>query len=515
MQSFISIITGRLFWKIFLWFWTTTIIMVFGGALGAAYLLKDDFRSLPQRFEHRIERQLDRIANSLQYGREEAVKFLLKKGKPGKPPRDFFAPNQPPRDLNNPKEDRPPPPVHRKPPPFFIDLNRPRPPEILVIKQHGKELLGRDISFIPNTALESLFKGESNSPTASDEKFQSILKHRLVNTEKGENYLVIIKRPDKFSIVSRLFSRFISGAPLPQLHLLISFGFSLIVCFWLSWYLTRPIHILRQASRELAKGNLDYKVTEKIGSRRDEIADLSIDFEHMAERLQTLLNSQKQLLNDTSHELRSPLARLQVAVSLAMQKAGNISELELLRISTEVNRLDDLIGQILTVSRLEAQANYSLDDYIDIADLLRSIINDAQFEAKTENKNVHLQYSFQGVLKSNAALLHRAFDNIIRNALHYTRENTQVEVNLKYLSYVQKIQIIVCDQGDGVAEEQLPQLFEPFFRVDDSRERSQGGYGLGLAIAKRAIRLHGGTIQAFNQEKHGLCIEVQLPINQS
>jgi len=494
MQSFISLMTGRLFWKIFLWFWLTTIVMVFGGAIGTTYLFKDEFRSRLGPFEHRIDRNMDRLSHSLRTQGEEKTKRFLE-------------------NLRN-----------RRPGKFFADAKRPKPPQIFIIDSQGKELMGRDYDFIGSTEFKELFQQENKAQSVkpgnarlnnANETHTSnqVFKHRLVHTEKGKTYLIILQRPDWRMAFSRLFSRFSSGSSIPYIHLMLSIAFSMLVCFWLSWYLTRPIQVLRQASHDLAKGKLNYKVADKIGRRRDEIADLSIDFDHMAERLQTLLNSQKQLLNDTSHELRSPLARLQVAVSLATQKAGEISDLELLRIVTEINRLDELIGQILTVSRLEAQAHYTLDDYIDIADLLRSIINDAQFEAKSENKKVHLQCCFQGIIKSNAGLLHRAFDNIIRNALHYTHENTQVEVILVLRSEAQSILIKVCDQGNGVPEEQLNRLFEPFFRADDSRERSQGGYGLGLAIAKRAIRLHGGHVKAYNQEPQGLCVEVQLPLN--
>jgi len=493
MHSFFSIITGRLFWKIFLWFWLTTIIMVFGGALGAAYLFKDELGAIPKQLEHRIDRRMDHLAGGLRYGGEERAKSLLKNSKL--------------RKIGKP----------------FIDPRRPSPPQFYIINEHAQDLLDREIDFMSISELKSLFHINSNKHQDIESDVENkienysesnpIAKYRLVTAKNNKNYLIIIKNPDWTSVFSRLFLRFTSGSAIPLTHLMLAIGFSIMVCFWLSWYLTRPIHILRQASRELASGKLDYKVVEKIGSRRDEIADLSIDFDHMAGRLQTLLNSQKQLLNDTSHELRSPLARLQIAVSLAEKKAGDISELELLRIVTEINRLDELIGQILTVSRLESQAHYSLDDYIDIADLLKSVINDAQFEANYQHKKVNLQCCFQGIIKSNAGLLHRAFDNLIRNAMHHTHENTQVEVILKFLTDEKNISIKVCDQGDGVPEEKLSQLFEPFFRVDDSRERSQGGYGLGLAIAKRAIRLHGGSIEAYNQNSHGLCVEVILPIN--
>lgn len=516
MGNLVSVLTGRLFWKIFLWFWLTTLMMVFGGALGAAYLFKEELQSIPPKIQHRLAQRLQHLAYVLKHEGEEAAKQQLQR----KFPRDFGKrPNKP-----KPREHKP-----FKPP-------RGRPLPTYILNQKGEDLLQREVDFLSPATRQQLFspthpvEQANNTPRSNpqmqeealsdghlmvntkSEKIENVLMYQMVQSKNDEKYLIVIRSPHWLGLLERIFDRIKHGPPIPIVHLSFSFVISIVVCFWLSWYLSRPIHILRQASYKLAQGNLDYKVADKIGSRRDEIADLSIDFDNMAERLQTLLNSQKQLLNDTSHELRSPLARLQIALGLAEKKVGDRAEKELLRIATEVNRLDQLIGQILTVSRLEAQAHYQLEDYIDIAALLKSVIDDAQYEAIYDNKQVHLQCYFQGTILSNVSLLESAFDNVIRNAMHYTEENTQVEVILKLQSQNQKVLIKICDQGSGVSEEHLENLFEPFFRADTARDRSRGGYGLGLAIAKRAIQLHGGTISAYNQPTQGLCMEIQLPI---
>ena len=285
-----------------------------------------------------------------------------------------------------------------------------------------------------------------------------------------------------------------------------------IVCFWLAWYLTHPIRQLQIASRQLASGDLNTRVAKSMGKRRDEISDLGNDFDYMAERLQTLIHSQKQLLSDVSHELRSPLARLQVALGLTRKKVDTNVQTELDRIEREATRLDDLIHQVLTLSRLDTDNTYKKNDYVDLAQLLEAVVADANFEAKEKQRHIMLKIQQTWTIAANAELLHRALENIIRNAIHYTAKSTHVTINLQASpKHKSTIQLAVCDQGAGVPEDQLDSLFEPFVRISNSRNRDSGGYGLGLAIAQRAINLHNGEIIATNQPEGGLCITVLLP----
>jgi len=210
--------------------------------------------------------------------------------------------------------------------------------------------------------------------------------------------------------------------------------------------------------------------------------------------------------------LRSPLARLQLALGLANKKLKDDLPLELERIEQEANRLDELVGQSLTLSRLDAGAVYAKDDYIDIAELLENIINNCEIEATEQNKSIELSLEKSWTINSNGELLHRALENIIRNAIHYTKPDTNVNVALSQ-NGKSEFKISISDNGDGVPADKLQSLFEPFIRLSEARDRDSGGYGLGLAIAKRAIDFHNGRISAQNNAAGGLLIEILLPIN--
>jgi signal transduction histidine kinase len=277
--------------------------------------------------------------------------------------------------------------------------------------------------------------------------------------------------------------------------------------------LTKPVRHLRNASNELANGNLDVRVGALMGHSKDELTDLGHDFDYMAEKLQLLMKKQQQLLQNISHELRSPLARIHLAMGLAKKKnCGDVS-LDLNRIELETNRLECLIAEVLTLARQE-DGNISLvDEYIDVAELLKFIVADAEYEA--ENKNCHVGFTCDvtPIIQANGELLRRALENIIRNAVKYTVEASTISVVLKTNTQKEVIEIAICDQGRGVPAEFLSSLFEPFVRVADSRDRDSGGYGLGLAISQHAIELHGGNVRAKNRESGGLCVEVRLPIH--
>jgi two-component system sensor histidine kinase CpxA len=271
---------------------------------------------------------------------------------------------------------------------------------------------------------------------------------------------------------------------------------------------------LRAATRRLSSGNFDVRVAQAIGRRNDEISELGWDFDRMADRIQTLIASKQGLLDDVSHEFRSPLARLQVAVGLARHKAPNALIPEVERIEREINRLDDLVGQVLMLSRFEANAIDGCHDYVDLPALLEDIVQDAEFEASSKNRHIQIiQNLNECTFKANVSLLYSALENVIRNAVKYTHDGTTVDVSLDIdMQQADWVQIKVCDCGNGVPNAMLPKLFDPFFRVENARERETGGHGLGLSIAQRAIQVHGGEIQAKNRNKGGLCIVISLPI---
>jgi two-component system sensor histidine kinase CpxA len=246
---------------------------------------------------------------------------------------------------------------------------------------------------------------------------------------------------------------------------------------------------------------------------RDEIGGLVRDFDAMAERLETLVNEQNRLLNDISHELRSPLARLNVALGLARQRTGPEAIGVLARIELESTRLEEMIDRLLTLSRLEAGQALLDRSSLRLGELIQEIVKDADFEAQSRHCHVRYNVEREAEITGSPSLLRSAIENVVRNAMRYTREGSDVDVSLEVETNSPETAVIrVCDHGPGVPEAALDKLFWPFFRVDDARGRQTGGSGLGLAITDRAVRLHGGTVSAANQANGGLCVEIRLPL---
>ena len=285
------------------------------------------------------------------------------------------------------------------------------------------------------------------------------------------------------------------------------------VCFWLARYLTQPVVKLREASQQLAEGDLSARAGETLGARRGELADLVRDFDRMAERIQGLVDSQNQLLSDVSHELRSPLARLSVAIGVARRRASVEIIPALDRIELEAERLNDLISRVLTLCRLEAgeEAVHEAAP-VDITALVDEIVTDANFEAQSRKCRVRSSITEACTVIGNLELLRSAIENVVRNGMRYTGENTEIEVSVqKALVRGHRMCLVsVRDHGPGIPEDKLEEIFRPFYRLDDARERQTGGSGLGLAIAQRAIRLHRGWVRAMNAPGGGLLVELAM-----
>jgi len=279
--------------------------------------------------------------------------------------------------------------------------------------------------------------------------------------------------------------------------------------FWLARYLSSPVSPLRHATRQLSGGDLSARVEGKVVRRRDEIGELARDFNAMAERIEALVGSQQRLLRDVSHELRSPLARLVVALELARSKTGETATKPLDRIEREAARLDELIGQLLFLERLEAGGANEAAAEIEVGALLAEVVADAGFEAAANGSDVRFETAAEGWVSHCRDLLRSAFDNVIRNAVHYTEPGTVVEVDLA--TDDNGVEVKVRDHGPGIDADELERIFEPFYRVEKARDRSSGGVGLGLAIAARAVRAHGGHISAANHPDGGLVVTVRLP----
>ena len=281
---------------------------------------------------------------------------------------------------------------------------------------------------------------------------------------------------------------------------------SLVGALALAWYFAKPIRHLRGAFDAAARGDLAVRIGSGMGGRRDELADLGRDFDHMTERLGILMESQKRLLHDVSHEMRSPLARLQAAIGLARQQPEQFDK-TLARIEMEGERLDRLVDELLTLSRLEAGVA-GVQEAVDMQELLAGIVEDARFEGAPRQVSVDFVSSALPELRANPELLHRAIENVVRNALRHSPSGGVVRIVAGATG--NRLRVCISDQGAGVPEDVLEKIFRPFFRAND--QTVGDGYGLGLAIAKKVIAAVNGQIWAKKSESGGLVVEIEMPV---
>ena len=288
-----------------------------------------------------------------------------------------------------------------------------------------------------------------------------------------------------------------------------------VVCYGLARYLAGPLQRLRASARQLAEGDLTVRVGAAVRNRRDEMGDLGRDFDFMAERIESLVSAQRRLLRDMSHELRSPLARLHVALGLARQRTGPEASGALDRIELEAQRLNELIGELLELVRLEAAHDVRARTPVDLAALLHEVVADAEFEARGCNREVRLLQCAECTVSGITELLRSAIENVARNAIRYTPEGAAVDISLDCEQRADGSWAVirVRDRGPGVPAASVNDIFRPFYRVGDDRNRQTGGVGLGLAIAQQALRVHGGTIFAVNALGGGLLVELSLPVH--
>jgi two-component system OmpR family sensor kinase len=279
---------------------------------------------------------------------------------------------------------------------------------------------------------------------------------------------------------------------------------SLLCAAGLAWYVAKPIRQLREAFEAAAEGNLEVKIGERMGKRKDELADLGHDFDRMTGHLRALMDGQRRLLHDVSHELRSPLARLQAAIGLARQQPARLED-SLQRIEREGERMNRLVGELLTLSRLEAGFGAPLER-VDLGELIGDLVEDARYEALGRSITVNCQNPPNFMVRANGELLHRAIENVVRNALRYSPAGGMVSVMLSSLGGG-VCQIEISDQGPGVPSDELENIFTPFFRAAGQGE----GYGLGLAIARRVLAAIDGKIYAENGVDRGLRVVMKLP----
>jgi two-component system OmpR family sensor kinase len=445
---------GRLFWKIFLGFWITVVIVSVAVGSAVHWYAQERLEQMTELAGGpRAEISLSAVAATLQHAGTAETVVLLRQW-PGRQ----VAP-------------------------------------VLAVDEDGRDLLGRPVPAAALAQARATLDAASRVPGA-----------RRVVAPDGRAYLLFV--PAGFPRAGPRYRSFVRPAEPLVLRLGATLLASLFFSAGLAWYLTRPVRHLRAAARRLAEGSLDARVMPRIGARRDEIADLGRDFDHMADRLQALVGAHKRLLHDVSHELRSPLARLHVAVELARQRPEKIAA-TLDRIERETRRLDDLVGEVLTLSRLEAGVDGAAEQQVEVGELLATVVDDARFEAEARGCRIALAAGGEMSIRGHGELLRRAFENVVRNALKYTAAGTTVEIAAQAAPSSGRVRVSVCDHGPGIPAGALDAVFEPFFHTGDTAGR--GGYGLGLAIAKRAVEAHGGWIRAANRPEGGLCVEITLP----
>jgi two-component system sensor histidine kinase CpxA len=286
--------------------------------------------------------------------------------------------------------------------------------------------------------------------------------------------------------------------------------FSALMCLVIAHYLTKPIERLRDATHELARGNLDIRAGENLGNRHDEIAELVRDFDIMAGELRTQIQSERNLLSGVSHELRSPIARIRLALALA-RDAGDDERAEMLnRIEQDTIQLDSMLEQILAVARLESGQQKPKFEHLALNEIIDDVLDDAKFEAAATGAEITYRPGAEIKVNGDPGMLRSAVENVVRNAIFYSGETGKIEVRLDKAN--NEAVVSVRDNGPGVPESALPLLFKPFYRVDDSRGTNTGGMGLGLAIVRNAVAMHGGSVAAKNVSPHGLEVELRLPL---
>ena len=445
---------GRLFWKIFIGFWLALMVAAVGAGT-AVWLQHRRTEPLSQDLAGGPPSRMvtDMAAATLRHGGVDALRNWMR------------------------------------------DVQAHRPLMIYAVDEQGRDVLDREV---PNIALaaarELIARGDDGRGA------------RRVSAADGASYVLFVTRGPGPGP-----GRALRPPPEPPIArweiIVIGIATSLAFSVLLAWYLVRPIRNLRWAFDAAAAGKLETRVSPLMGRRRDEIADLGRDFDRMAQQLQNLVSAQRRLLHDVSHELRSPLARLHAAIGLARQEPAKL-EGTLERIEREATRLDSLVGEVLALARLESGTASRTKERVDLATIAANIAEDARFEAEALRRSVRFSASGDAPVIGNGDLLHRAVENIVRNAVKFTKEGTTVDVRVQ-TTRTSAI-LTVSDHGPGITPSELEKVFDPFYRGESGQ--GTAGFGLGLAIAQRAVDAHGGAIHAANVVGGGLQVEVELPL---
>ncbi len=382
--------------------------------------------------------------------------------------------------------------------PAFADwVQKERREKVFAVDAAGRDLLSRELApgLLEHARQMHLQAPESGMATE-------------VTDASGHRYLLFAAGRDMMRAVGIRDGGMLRGLP-PLPPTIATLLASLLTAVLLAWYVAKPIRSLRFAFGAMSSGNLALRVGPSIGARHDELADLGHDFDRMAERLQSSMEGQRRLLHDVSHEVRSPLARLQAAVGLLRQKYDR-EDATIERIEEEITRIDRLVGDLLKLSRIEAGELVEREQDVDLRELVFEIVMDANFEAQATGRTVRWLDETSATTSGWPEMLRGAVENIVRNALKHAPNSDVVVIETTLVAAPPRYVIRVLDAGPGVPEEELNVLFTPFYR--SALGSSTDGYGLGLAIARRSVETHGGTIRARNRAGGGLMVEITLPL---
>lgn len=372
----------------------------------------------------------------------------------------------------------------------------------------GKDLNAERTGNIPDAVKKIALTDENKDITALvpfGAEIYAVRRQALANNQSLVLFTLLFESPlEGFSFSPGSYS-------LRVLFVLLTAG---LLCYWLARYIASPVAKIRNATQRLAAGDLSVRVSPVIGRRRDELANMGRDFDRMAERIESLMTAQWRLLRDISHELRSPLTRLNIGLALARKRVGADAGSALDRIEQESVQLNEMVDRLLELDRWEFIAEELPREPIDLGRLLGEIASDADFEARSQNRRVIISLLENCSIKGISSLVRSAIENVVRNAIRHTEEATTVEISLRCekKNGAACAVITVSDCGEGVPKESINEIFQPFYRVDDARDRESGGTGLGLAITERAVKLHHGSVSATNAPDKGFIIEIRLPV---
>jgi two-component system sensor histidine kinase CpxA len=358
---------------------------------------------------------------------------------------------------------------------------------IFVVDEDDMEILGRDAILGALRARHGRMEAETVQSAAGGQ-------HTIYLVDRIPPTTILAPGPDGTAM------RILAGALI-----------SALVSFFLARSLTAPLEALRTATRRIAAGDLDARVAETTPQRRDEFGQLGADFNQMAARLQTMQQASRRLLRDVSHELRSPLARLSVALEIARKKGSDAIKPELDRIALEGDRLESLVNDVLGLLRESSENSPKQDETFDLSALLAELVEVVNYEVAEGKPGVQWQPGSSVDFHGDRELIWRTMENLLRNALRHTDPERGVVLGLSPDVNRRELLISVRDFGTGVPEAELEKIFEPFYRVQESRDRHSGGHGIGLSIAAAAVVRHGGVIKASNEPGGGLCVNVCLP----